>query len=167
MDSSHAKARLFISLTFSPQEHLVTAVSRLVSDFCRLIMASMDTAWRFYMAAQELAENITKYSTGNEVTIQVEMENVGGEHVMRVYARNETSPERLQDAVRRLDDIKSADDPVALYDQLVLESAPHPGISGLGLARIRAESELDIDYTIEGSELTICVQSPVRLREGV
>jgi hypothetical protein len=35
------------------------------------------------MAAQELAENITKYSTGSNVTLQVELEKQDDEHVMR------------------------------------------------------------------------------------
>lgn len=144
----------------------MAAVSRLVSEFCGLVMDNKDTAWRFHMAAQELAENVTKYATSKDVSLEVEMTSLDGVNVMRVTSRNETTPERLLETARRLDAIKNAEDPVALYDRLVRESAPVPGISGLGLARIRAESDLLVDYSIEGTELSITVHSPVNLREG-
>ena len=48
-----------------------------------------------------------------------------------------------------------------LYDRMIEESAPLEGVSGLGLARIRAEGGLDFDYTIEGDELTLIVTAPV------
>ncbi len=35
------------------------------------------------------------------------------------------------------------------------------GVSGLGLARVRAEGGLDVDYKIEGNELTIIAHAPV------
>ena len=127
-------------------------------------MASMDAAWRFYMAAQELAENITKYSTGSNVTLQVELEEVNGEHIMRVFAKNETSPERMAEASRRLAEIKAATNPTALYDRIARECAPRDDVSGLGLARIRAEGGLELDYEINGNELTISVHAPVQLR---
>ncbi len=165
MGEPNQHARLFVSLTFTPDEHLVTAVSRLVSDFCRTLMASMDTAWRFYMAAQELAENITKYSTSGDVTLQVELEEVDGAHVMRVFARNQAAPEQLAAVSKRLAEIKESTNPTALYDRIAREIAPHGDISGLGLARIRAEAGLDLDYQIEGNELTISVQAPVQLRK--
>jgi hypothetical protein len=47
----------------------------------------------------------------------------------------------------------------------VLESAPIPGVSGLGLARIRAESDFSMDYSVDGSELSISVQAPVKIKE--
>lgn len=164
MQGASSPARLFVSLTFSPREHLVSVISRLVSEFCALVMEDKDTAWRFHMAAQELAENITKYSTGAEVTLEVEMATVNGENVMRVSSRNETTPDRLLETARRLDAIKSCADPIALYDRLVRESAPVAGVSGLGLARIRAESDLQVDYSIRGTELTITVHSPIPMK---
>ena len=88
-----------------------------------------------------------------------------GKHVMKVTSRNETTPERLRETAGRLDAIKNAKDPVALYDQLVKESAPIQGVSGLGLARIRAESDFSMDYSIHGCELSISVHAPVRIKE--
>ena len=130
-----------------------------------LAMENADTAWLFYMAAHELAENVTKYSTSSNVSLEVEMRECDGKHVMKITSRNETTPERLRETARRLDAIKNADDPVALYDQLAMESAPIQGVSGLGLARIRAESDFSMDYSINGCELCISVHAPVKIKE--
>ena len=121
--------RLFVSLSFTPKANLVSAISKLVADFCSVAMENADTAWLFYMAAHELAENVTKYSTSSNVSLEVEMSEREGKHVMKITSRNETTPERLRETARRLDAIKNAEDPVALYDQLVLESAPMRGVS--------------------------------------
>ena len=85
---------------------------------------------------------------------------------MEVRASNETTPERLQEVEGRLRELAEAEDPVALYDRLIMETAPRTDVSGLGLARIRAEGELNIDYSIEGNALTVTVHAPVTTREG-
>lgn len=152
---------LFVRLSFCPSEHLVSAISQLVSDFCQMGLRDLDISYRFRMAAHELAENITKYSTTSRVSLEVELAEVDGVHILSVKTRNETSPERLIEVERRLKELKSAVDPIELYDRMIEETAPLEGVSGLGLARIRAEGGLDFDYEITGNELTLVVQTPV------
>jgi hypothetical protein len=62
---------------------------------------------------------------------------------------------------QRIIALMAAKDPAAFYDRLIEESIAHKGVSGLGLARIRAESGFDFDYTIEGDELTLVVSGVV------
>ena len=124
MIEPNQKASLFVCLSFNPNERLVTAISRLVSDFCRLIFEDLDVA-------------------------------------ARIRARNEADPDRLREAESRLLELTTTRDPVGLYDRLIREAAPSPDVSGLGLARIRAEGELEVDYRIEGNELMIAVQRRV------
>jgi hypothetical protein len=152
---------LFIRLSFFPSAYLVSAVSRLVSDFCQIGLRDVDISARFHMAAHELAENITKYSTTSRVSLEVELAEKDGLHTLSVRTRNRTSPERLAEMEKRLGELKATKDPAALYDRIIEESAPLEGVSGLGLARIRAEGGLDFDYTIHGDELTLIVTAPV------
>jgi hypothetical protein len=152
---------LFISLAFFPSEFLVTAISQLVSDFCQIGLRDLDLSSRFHMAAHELAENITKYSTRSRVSLEMELSETAGIHTLSVRTKNHTSPDRLVEVERRLLELKTTKDPVALYDRMIEETAPLEGVSGLGLARIRAEGGLEFDYCIEGDELTMVVQSPV------
>lgn len=155
------RVSLFISLRFFPSERLVSAISRLVCDFCDVALADLDAGARFQMAAHELAENITKYATTDQVALEVELLESGDRHVLRIRTRNHASPQKLQEVGKRLEQLRNADDPLALYDRLILETAPVQGTSGLGLARIRAEGDLEFDYSINGDELTVQVQAPV------
>ncbi|WP_437963451.1 hypothetical protein WMF04_27410 [Sorangium sp. So ce260] len=154
-------ASLFLCVTFFPNERLSTAVLRLVSSFCGQVLDDADVSSRFYMAAHELAENITKYSSGPRVSLELALEEDQSSHVMKIRARNEASPERLREVERRLIALKAASDPLEHYDHLITETATIDGISGLGLARVRAEGGLDMDYTIEGNELTIIAHAPI------
>jgi hypothetical protein len=161
---SHADKNLslFICLSFFPSEYFVTAISQLVCDFCEIGFRDMDLSSRFHMAAHELAENITKYATTSRVSLEVELQqNDAGEYVLSIRTRNEAAPDRLREVARRLEELKATKDPVGLYDRMIEESAPVDGVSGLGLARIKAESGLDFDYSISGNELTVIVQGPV------
>ncbi|XXX72916.1 hypothetical protein WMF30_35240 [Sorangium sp. So ce134] len=154
-------ASLFLCITFFPSERMATAVLRLVSSFCAMVLDDANVSSRFYMAAHELAENITKYSTGPRVSLELAMEGDDSASILKIRARNEASPERLREVERRLLDLKTASDPVKHYDELISETAALEGVSGLGLARVRAEGGLDVDYKIEGSELTITAHAPV------
>jgi hypothetical protein len=111
------------------------------------------------MVAHELAENIAKYSTAPEVTLEVDLSKDGAGRALTIRTRNRASPERLADVARRMRELALADNPDALYDRLLEESLAVEGVSGLGLARIRAESGLDLEYSIEGDELTVMVKA--------
>jgi hypothetical protein len=155
------KIALFICLSFFPSENLVSAISQLVNDFCQIGLRDLDISSRFHMAAHELAENITKYSTTARVSLEVELSETAGVHTLSVKTRNRASPERLVEVEKRLKELKSTTDPVELYDRMIEATAPLEGVSGLGLARIRAEGGMDFDYKIDGNELTLIVQAAV------
>lgn len=158
--SDQRHVSLFLRLAFCPSHSLVSAISRLVSDFCRNGLQDLDISSRFHMAAHELAENMTKYSSSSAVSLEVELAEHAGVHLLTLRTKNHASRERLLEVATRLDEIRAAADPAQLYDRLIEETAPLPGVSGLGLARIRAEG-LDFNYEIHGDELTLIVQEPV------
>jgi hypothetical protein len=151
---------LFLRLAFCPSTSLVSAISRLVSDFCRQGLSDLDISSRFHMAAHELAENMTKYSSTSAVSLEIELSEQAGAHLLTLRTRNRASPERLLEVAKRLAEIRAAADPAQLYDRLIEETAPLEGVSGLGLARIRAEG-LDFNYEIHGDELTLIVQERI------
>jgi hypothetical protein len=168
MSDSRARATLEVTMSSFPSSRIAAAVSRLVSEFCRsLVDDDDDVVSRFHMAAQELAENLVKYSSGPMVSISAELISGDETAVLRLQAKNQSSSEQLEAVEQRLKELKNAQDPVELYDRLICESAPHDDVSGLGLARIRAEAELEVDYAIEGNELTIAVHATVRPHGGM
>ena len=166
MTDSVPRATLAVCMTAFPSDRIVSAVSRLVSEFCRALVDDVDVADRFHMAAQELAENLVKYSVGPQISIEVELRGTDGRARLLVRAKNHTTPEKMELVERRLLELTNAEDPVAHYDRLIRETAELEDGSGLGLARIRAEGELELEYAVEGNELTISVHASVSPREG-
>lgn len=156
-----AMARAAVFLAFEPSAAFMQRVIRWLTDFCQLTLADLEMVARLRLAVSELVENVVKYGMQPNVSVEVELIEREGTPLLRLGTRNRTSPEYLERAERLLSQLKSADDPVAFYDALVRESAPRVGVSGLGLARIRAEGELELDYKIEGDELWIWVEAPV------
>lgn len=152
-----AKAAVFIS--FSPSQRFIDGIVKWLTDFCHLTMQDLEGVSRMQLAVNELIENVVKYGTNPSVGVEVELESTPEWSVLRLKTRNTAAPERLRDAVRLLTELRDAPDPVAFYDKLVLESAPKQGVSGLGLARIRAEGELELDFEVVGEELCVSVEA--------
>ena len=161
-----AIARAAVFLAFEPSPAFMQRVIRWLTEFCQLTLADLEMVARLRLAVSELVENVVKYGMQPNVSVEVELIERDGAPLLRLGTRNRTSPEYLERADRLLSQLKSADDPVAFYDALVRESAPRVGVSGLGLARIRAEGELDLDYKIDGDELWIWVEAPIDARSA-
>lgn len=152
-------AALFMA--FQPSADLLQGVIRWLMNLCQLTLAQAEPAYRLRLAVNELVENAAKYAIEPNVRVGVELLEREGAMILRLSTRNRATPEDLGCAVDLLTELKNAADPVAFYDQLVLESAPKPGVSGLGLARIRAEGELELYFEVEANELSIWVDVPI------
>lgn len=161
MTDCRPRAVLDVAMTAFPSARVVSAVSKLISEFCRCLVDDMDVAARFHMAAHELAENLAKYSAGPNVSITAELLGTDTSAVLRLLAKNRSTPDQLREVETRLRELTTAEDPVELYDRLIRETAPLDEGSGLGLARIRAEGGMNVDYTIDGDELTIAVHASI------
>ncbi len=163
--SPSEQGRMLVRLQFFPSERVVAGVARLVADSCRAVFDDVETTSRFYLATYELVENLVKYSSGTSACVELELEGQDAAvSMLTIRARNRGTPERLNAVRERLTALRSAEDPVVYYDHLIAESAPRSGTSGLGLARLRAEAELDLDFAIVGEELTVSARAPIARR---
>ncbi|HWO09850.1 MAG TPA: hypothetical protein VNN80_10235 [Polyangiaceae bacterium] len=131
-------------------------------DFCQMTIDDLETTSRLHMAAHELVENVLKYGQSPEIGLEFELERGDDLSVVRLRTRNTADPEQLREVTRRVSELKAAADPVAYYDGLIRSTASIVGMSGLGLARIRAEAGLDVDCSVEGREVSIVVQTTMR-----
>lgn len=159
-------AQLEVTLTAVSNGRLVTALSTLVCEFCRGLISDAQVVSRFHMAAQELAENLVKYSVGSEVKLAAMLTGTREDARLSLRATNRSTPAQIDQVERRLAALVNATDPAAHYDRLIRESAPCAEGSGLGLARLRAEGDLSLDYAIDGDQLTISVHASVEPRKG-
>jgi hypothetical protein len=141
---------------------LAGKIANWIIDFCQMTVGDLETTSRLHMAAHELVENVLKYGTTPEVGLEFELERGDQESYVRLRTRNTAAPEQLEEVTRRVTELRAAADPIAYYDQLIRSTASVMGMSGLGLARIRAEAGLDVDCSVEGREVSIVVQATMR-----
>lgn len=137
----------------------------MVSDLCDQVLGDADATSRVAMAAHELMENVAKYSSGGEGSVEVELSQRDGQSYVQVSTRNRASPEQRETLQYLISELRRADDPIAYYDSVIVKSLRSKG-SGLGLARIRAEGKMDVDLSIDGDEVTISAQGSVAMRKS-
>jgi len=143
---------------------LASRVRELLSGIYRELL-DPDETQSVVMAAHELLENVVKYSAEGTGSFDAEICDRGGQAYVRLQTRNSAAPEDMSDLRRLVDRIGRAPDPVAIYDELVAAS-PHREGSGLGLARLRAEADMDIACSAEGPVITIVAERRVSIRNG-
>jgi hypothetical protein len=76
--------------------------------------------------------------------------------------RNRATAHNLDAARRALDRLASASDPAVYFVQLMKETARRSEGSGLGLARVRAESEMSLSYEIHGDLIELHASADFR-----
>jgi hypothetical protein len=156
-------AHAFVTMTPSPPSAFLQNAICWLTEFSQLTVRDQDMAARVRIAVAELTENVVKYGRNQGARVDVALEQRGGALYMVVETTNSAPERHIERAVEILTGIRDSEDPVAFYDQLILAVAPtrEVGVSGLGLARIRAEGELHIDYRLEGDRLTIFAETPI------
>jgi len=117
------------------------------------------------MAAHELLENVVKYSADGTSSFDVDISDRDGGAFVRLRTRNRADARHL-DAIRRvLERVASASDPMLIYDELVASSPRREG-SGLGLARICAEGDMDVSCTLQDGHVMIVAERRVSVQRS-
>jgi hypothetical protein len=160
--SQIAACRTAVSFSLERSHSLAGKIANWIIDFCQMTVGDRETTSRLHMAAHELVENVLKYGTTPEVGLEFELERGDVESYVRLRTRNTAAPEQLEEVTRLVTELRAAVDPIAYYDKLIRSTAPVIGMSGLGLARIRAEAGLDVNCSVEGREVSIVVQATMR-----
>ena len=153
------RALVSFSLCFQPIAAQIDGLRSLLSELCAPYLHDPDELSRWLLAAHELLENIVKYSTGAVAEFHFLLEPTENGLRARLRTKNRAHPERLADAQKRLDALAAASDKVAHYDELIQASAGRHEGSGLGLARIPAESDMVLRYSTEQDWLILTAES--------
>lgn len=153
---------LDVSFATTPPEGMVTTLCQSVSESCQPLLADGDAAARLRLTAHELLENIVKYSANGGCEFHLRLLLVAdGTLRASVETRNVPAAGRRADAEQRLAALCAARDPLEHYDAIIADSALKPAGSGLGLARIHAETEYRLSHRFEGDMLVICAVGEV------
>jgi hypothetical protein len=148
-----------IHLTFRPTTTLITSTRRFAGDILGSVLRDPDSTSRIALVIHELLENTLKYSTDGNAQLEVSVGcDEGGRRHVEVIAKNRATPEQAKDLGRRIHALAEAKDPMELYVGLMRESAQRSG-SGLGLARIRVEGEMDLSCALEGDAVIVSART--------
>jgi len=144
-----------IRVSFRPTAMLISSTRRFSADVLASVLPDPDCTSRVALTIHELLENTFKYSTDGQAELAVWVENVDGRgRRVQVVARNRATREQAEDLGRRILALSEATNPMELYVSMMRESAQRSG-SGLGLARIRAEAEMDLSCALEGDAVIV------------
>ena len=152
-----------IRFDYRPRVRLIASTRALVTDLCEQLLDDADATSRVAMTAHELMENVAKYSSGGEGSVEVELSERNGQSYVQVSTKNRASAEQRETLQNVIGELRRALDPIAYYDAVIAKSARSKG-SGLGLARIRAEGKMDVDLSIDGDEVTISARASLAVR---
>lgn len=158
---------LEVSFGAAPPQGMVTPLCQSLLELCRPLFQDEDAAARLRLTAHELLENIVKYSAEAGCDLNFELSRTAtGALAARVQTRNVPRAENRADAEVRLAALSAAADPLEHYDSIIADSAQKPAGSGLGLARIHAETEYRLSHRFEGDALFIIASGEVWLKKG-
>jgi hypothetical protein len=152
----------FCNFYFQSNVNVLAPVRRFVSDLVERLINKPDVASRIEVAVHELAENSLKYASTNGARIEIQVFDVPGQMRVLVRTTNHASPEFVKTVCALIDEMSAAPDPVAYYMKTLERSATSTAGSGLGLARVFAESGMQVSYT-RPTEDEICVTAEFRV----
>lgn len=148
----------FCNFHFQSNVDVLAPVRRFVSDIVERLIKRPEVASRIEIAVHELAENSMKYSAGTGARIAIEVFDVPGQMRVVVRTTNQASPEYLAQLRELVTEMKAAPDPISYYLKMLDRSATRTHGSGLGLARVFAESGMQVSYESEGDQVTVTAE---------
>ena len=141
----------FFELSFSPNATLVATVRRFVSEFYVQVLGDAEVTSRIAVATHELLDNAVRYSVDGHSTVRIGVRpEEGGQLKIGIDTRNRASEANLATIKASIEEMTSAPDAAKHYQVLMRRSAKRTDGSGLGLGRIRAETDMEISYRLEG-----------------
>jgi anti-sigma regulatory factor (Ser/Thr protein kinase) len=129
---------------------MIAVVRRTVEDACLRLGGDPELASSLGVAAHELFENAIKYVDDGQVTVDLSLGRVGSKLETTVRASNTASPDRLRQLAVVGAGIADARDRMSYYRDRMIAVASVAEGSGLGLARILGETNLQLMIAVDG-----------------
>jgi hypothetical protein len=134
---------------------LVSPTRRYIEGVLERVVKDPDLIARAALVVHELLENGAKYaSVGARIEFSLTLE-AGADASLVIRLSNPTTAAHVERLQRLLSEINSAKDATALYVDMMCREPFDKTVSGLGLARIRAEAEMSLDLIVAAETATI------------
>ena len=150
---------IYLMLRMKPPWVFIDEIRRFVESFCACACPGHGREAQLALAVHELMQNAIPHARGGAVDLVLEVEP-SAERVS-VKVTNPCTDEEFAALSARLASLYCETDALASYLRAMRES-PAGTRGGLGLPRIRFESQLDIRTSREGDRLTVEASGPLR-----
>ena len=154
----------YFELAFSPCLSLVSIVRRFVGEFYLEVLADPEMVSRLALATHELLENSARYAVDGQTSIRIGVRRDKDSAVVSITTKNRSGDANIAALRAALDELNAASDPQAHYLTLMRRTAKRTDGSGLGLGRVRAESEMQVTYQIDGNVVLLRAETRIGKR---
>jgi hypothetical protein len=145
------------TLSFRPNAALVSAVRRFVAEIYERWLTPELTS-QVALASHELLENAVLHSSDGVTEVHLAIAPLGDGQTVCIRTRNTASPENLDVLRAAFAELDAAPDPDAYYQVMMQRTAKRTDGSGLGLARIRAETGMTMTLHITQDSVSIAAR---------
>lgn len=154
-----------VDILFAPVLQVVSTMRRFVLALYERVLQDPDASAEMALVTHELLENAVKYNTHTGTRLRVSVlrqEGPDAGHLVTIRTANRASLAHIHSAERLVGRVRDAQDPDLMYQQMILSSIAQSEGSGLGLARIRAETQMSLDMTVIGDEIEVTAHALLR-----
>ena len=153
----------YFHVSFRPNVELISTVRKFTEEFYTKMLHDREASEKVALATHELLDNAVAYASDGETGVRIELDDVK----LTVKTWNRASPERVAELVSIIDEMNRAPDADAYYQVLLERTAYRTDGSGLGLARVRAEAEMDVSYEVTQDKVCVEARAMLKPRERV
>lgn len=159
------------STEFERQPRMARLLRRFVSDFHDEVILGFVSPQgyaspqgsRLSMAAHELVENVITHGSEGTATFSIAIgpapQDPDHHYTVEMKTRNHIGPDDHEAVSRLLRELDQADDPFDVFLALMASTAKRPEGSGLGLARVCVEAQMELACLVDGDQLEITAQA--------
>ena len=140
-----AENRIFVDLKFGPKWTYISTVRTFVENFMAISLANKKKAGIIAMSVNELIENAIKYS--DKEGIQIKFQIMSNEKKIYVNVSNHATVEEENNLKKILAEINSLPPLEAYMNRMKSSLDSMNNKSAIGLARVRYESNAEINHT--------------------
>lgn len=147
-------ARLDLLIPGSPE--VIRSTRELVESLCARLTGDLELGARAALATHELLENIMKYGhEGGGGSLAVVLALEPEETAVAISTSNRACRRDLERVESLILGITGTTSPEAHYERLLSSAVESDEGSGLGLARICAEADMELSASIDADRVTI------------
>ena len=146
---------LDLDLPLSVSPNMVSPTRRIIEAKLGPALDDEDAIFRVAMTAHELLENAAKYASDGKARLEVSIQPRGEDAIVRVVVTNNAAREHIDQLGTCYAEMNANRDAMAHYFSLMRLNAKAGALSRLGLARVRAEGEMDIEIDIQGETVKV------------